>query len=194
MLLRSRASMLAGPLAPKALPVWRAAYSRPFRAEIERASKESNVEALFLTALSREESTFDHEIVSWAGAVGLAQLMPGTAVLAHFALKLGKLDPERLTEPELNLRLGARVLKDGLVGFGALEPLALVAYNAGPGQAKKLVEDTPKPFDRWVEEIKIRETRKYVKRVLETWGVYRFLYDTERPFIPLPDAIGGGTP
>lgn len=192
-LLRARqASMLAGPARPENLGVWRALYSRPYSTEIERAAAESKVEGLFLLALSREESTFDPEIVSWAGAVGLAQLMPGTAVLAHASLKLGKLDPERLTDPGLNLRLGARVLKDGLRDFGGLEPLALAAYNGGPGVARKLSAlDKAKPFDRWVEEIGIRETRKYVKRVLETWGIYRFLYDADRPFIPLPDEIGG---
>jgi soluble lytic murein transglycosylase len=111
---------------------WAAAYSRAFAEEVRAAAEPERLDPLLLTALSREESTFDPEIVSWAGAVGLAQLMPGTAIIAHQAVFKKKLDFQRLTEPALNLRLGARVLDDGLDDFGGLVPLALGAYNGGP--------------------------------------------------------------
>jgi len=45
--------------------------------------------------------------------------------------------------------------------------------------------------DLWVERIPVKETRGYVKRVVESWGIYRLLYDAERPFISLPDTVGG---
>lgn len=190
-LLRAHPAMFAGAIREDNIAVWRAAYSRPYLDLVEKAAKESKVPPLFLMSLAREESTFDPKIVSWAGATGLAQLMPGTAILAHLSLGLGKLDPERLIEPELNLRLGARVLRDAMKDFGDREPLALVAYNGGPGVAKKLADvSPPKPFERWVEEISIKETRGYVKRVMETYGVYRFLYDKEKPFLSFPPAIG----
>lgn len=192
-LLRARAgTMLRGPLTPDALLVWRAAYSRPFFDLVSQAAAEQKIEPLLLLALVREESTFDPQVVSWAGAVGLAQLTPGTAITAHLELGLGRLDLEQLTDPALNLRLGARVLRDDLKAFQSREPLALVAYNGGVGVAERLIERTPKPFERWVEEIGIKETRRYVKRVLETWGLYRFLYDRDRPFIRLPGDIRRG--
>jgi soluble lytic murein transglycosylase len=192
-LLRARADrMLKAPITPETLHVWRAAYSRPFYEDVEKAAVAEKIEPLFLLALAREESTFDPQIVSWAGAVGLTQLMPGTASAAHLQLGLGRLDLERLTDPALNLRLGARVLHDGLRTFKNKEPLALVAYNGGAGVAQRLIDrERAKPFERWVEDIGIRETRRYVKRVTETWGIYRFLYDRTRPFIALPKAIGG---
>ena len=125
-LLRARADrMLKGPITADNIPVWRAAYSRPFYEYVEKAAAAEKIEPLFLLALVREESTFDPQIVSWAGAVGLAQLMPGTASGAHLQLGLGRLDLERLTDPELNLRLGAHVLHDGLKTFKNREPLAL---------------------------------------------------------------------
>lgn len=192
LILRGRSQMYTGPMTLEGIGILRAAYSRPYFDLVEKAANESKLEPLFFIALVREESTFDPEIVSWAGATGLAQLMPGTAIVAHLALKLGKLDQERLTEPELNLRLGARVLSDAMRDFGQREPIALVAYNGGPGVAKKVTAVSPaKPFDRWVEEISIKETRGYVKRVMETYGIYRFLYDAKQPFIALPDDIGG---
>lgn len=190
-LLRARAgAVLAAPPSKDTRPVFEAAYSRPFAEELERAAGASKVETLLLTALVREESTFDPEIVSWAGAVGLAQLMPATAIGAHADLGLGRLDLARLRDPALNLRLGAHVLRVGLRQFGQAAPLALAAYNAGAGLVRKtLPADGNEPFDVWVESIPVRETRRYVQRVCQTWGIYRFLYDPASPFIPLPAEV-----
>lgn len=170
------------------LGFWRYAYSRLYRPEIEKAAAAGRVEPLLLTGLVREESTFDPEIISWAGATGLAQLMPATAVGAYADVYGGKLDLRRLIEPELNLRLGAHVLHQGMRAFRH-PPLALSAYNGGHGLTRRFLPARPTPFETWVEQISVKETRRYVKRVVETWGIYRFLYDDEAPFIDLPDMI-----
>ncbi len=178
-------------LTPDNAHVWRTAYSRAFEDRIRDAATKAKVEPWFLMGLVREESTFDPEIVSWAGAIGLAQLMPPTAVGAYAEVFKGRLDIEdtkRLTDPELNLRLGAHVLKQGLRRFGS-EPLALAAYNGGPGLTARALPKAAMDFDRWVETIPVKETRRYVKRVSETWGLYRFFYDADAPFVDLPDTI-----
>ena len=185
--LRRRPPLLAE-LSPERAEVWRMAYSRPFEDEIRAAAASEGLEPLFLFALVREESTFDPEIVSWAGATGLAQLMPPTAIGAYASVFGGRLDLARLTDPVLNLRLGAHVLKDGVRRFRT-EALALAAYNGGPGLAARSLPKKPTPFDRWVETIPVKETRRYVKKVLGTWGIYRFLYDPERRFVELPDVV-----
>lgn len=170
--------------------VWRAAYSRPFWPVIEKAAGGMKLDPLLLIALVREESTFDPEIVSWAGATGLAQLMPGTAMTAYADLKRGRLDLEQLIEPELNVELGAYVLRSGLRRFEQQAPLALAAYNGGPGLAAKTLPEKPDyPFDRWAEEVFVKETRKYVKRVMGTYGIYRFLYEPEAPLLTLPATV-----
>ncbi|MBI2375762.1 MAG: transglycosylase SLT domain-containing protein [Deltaproteobacteria bacterium] len=192
-LLRTRASPLL-----RALPnrdnawVWRTAYSRPYLAEMEDAAIKSKIEPLLLQALSREESTFDPDIVSWAGAVGLAQLMPATAIGAYAELRMGRLDLARLTEPALNLRLGGHVLADGLKQFQGSVPLALSAYNGGAGLTRRVLPAKASDFDLWVETIPVKETRGYVGRVSGTWGVYRLLYDPKSPFIDLPDQVPAG--
>jgi len=170
------------------LRIWQTAYSRPYQAPLEAAAKAEKLEPLLLLALSREESTFDPAIVSWAGATGLTQLMPATAVGAYATVYRKRLkDFSILTDPTLNLRLGAHVLGDGLRRFGEV-PLALAAYNGGPGLARRtLPKGKAKGFDLWVETISVRETRRYVKRVIGTWGRYRFLWG--EPFIDLPDHI-----
>jgi soluble lytic murein transglycosylase len=190
LLLRSRSdTFLAKPMAPEDVPILRLAYSRPYYDLVEAAAGAEKLEALFLLALVREESTFDPKIVSWAGATGLAQLMPATAIGAYADVYKKRLtDLERLTDPELNLRLGARVLKSGLDDWGK-EALALSAYNGGNGLTRRILPDRKLPFDRWVETIPVKETRGYVKRVIETWGIYRLLYDEQKRFIDLPDEI-----
>lgn len=170
---------------------WRLAYSRPYAAEVAAAARGGRVAPLFLWALAREESTFDPEIVSWAGATGLAQLMPATAVGAYADVYGGKLDMSRLTDPALNLRLGAHVLGQGLRSFKNNEALALAAYNGGPGLARRFIPDAPLRFDLWVETPTVRETRRYVKRVSETWAIYRWLYDEAEPFVRFPETMGG---
>ncbi len=194
LLLRTRAeTFLAKPIDPANVPILRLAYSRPYFELVESAAGAEKLESLFLLALVREESTFDPEIVSWAGATGLSQLMPATAIGAYADVYKKRLtDLQRLTDPELNLRLGAHVLKAGLDRWNDTEALALSAYNGGNGLTKKILPKSKLPFDRWVETIPVKETRGYVKRVIETWGIYRLLYDEKTPIIPLPDEINPG--
>lgn len=189
-LVKGRPALLSGSFKKESIPVWRAAYSRPYLELITAAAKAEKIEPLLLHALVREESTFDPKIVSWAGATGLAQLMPATAIGAYATVFRGRLDLTRLTEPELNLRLGAHVLRLGMNSFQKTEPLALGAYNGGAGLVERFVGKEPVPFDRWIERFGVRETRRYMQRVTETWGLYRLLYDAQKPWITLPDTVG----
>jgi soluble lytic murein transglycosylase len=190
LLLRTRAqvALSAFPSGPTQR-VWRAAYSRPFLDELEGAAREQKLDPWLLYALAREESTFDPAVISWAGAVGLAQLMPATALGASAALKIRGFDVGKLTDPAINLRLGAYVLHDGLRYFSSSVPLALAAYNGGIGLADKHLPPSEQDFDLWVESLPVKETRKYVKRVIQTYAIYRFLYEPSAPFIDLPDTI-----
>jgi soluble lytic murein transglycosylase len=191
LLLRSRAqSALSAFPDGAAFDVWRAAYSRPYEEEIEHAAAEQSIEPWLLYALAREESTFDPAVISWAGAVGLAQLMPKTARSVFSRLRgIGRFDAAKLTDPAVSARLGAYVLKEDLRHFKSSVPLALVAYNGGMGLAAKNLPPSEQDFDLWVEAIPVKETRRYVKRVIQTYGIYRFLYDREHPFIGLPERI-----
>lgn len=172
---------------PKTRAVWRMAYSRPYASALSAAAQASGLEdAWLLVALAREESTFDPEIVSWAGAVGLSQLMPATAEGAHRAVfRRTPYDPARLVEPSYNARLGAHVLRAALDAFGT-PPLALAAYNGGHGLARAILPKKRMRFVDWLERVGVRETRRYMRRVSETWATYRYLYDDARPFVSLP--------
>lgn len=127
------------------VPKYRGRYSGVYTGLARDAARRHGVpEDLFLR-LVQQESNFNPNARSNKGAIGLAQLMPGTAQYL-------RVDPN---DPAENLEGGARYLKEQYRKFGQW-PLALAAYNAGPGAVEK--HNGIPPF---------RETRNYVKKI---WG------------------------
>ena len=132
-------------------------------------------------AIARQESQFDREAVSHAGARGMMQLMPGTA--REVAGKLGlPYDVSRLTrDTDYNIMLGSSYFQQMLNYWGGNYPLAVASYNAGPGNVRSWIRANGDPrmagadIVRWVEDIPIFETRNYVQRVLENAVVYDML-------------------
>jgi soluble lytic murein transglycosylase len=135
-------------------------------------------EALLLSVM-RQESAFDPEAVSSAGARGLMQLMPATA--KSVAKQNGMAyQPDRLTQdPDYNIRLGSAYLASLLSDYGGSYVLALAAYNAGPSRVRQWIADHGDPRNPkvdavdWVERISFSETRNYVQRIMETLAIYR---------------------
>jgi soluble lytic murein transglycosylase len=95
-----------------------------------------------------------------------------------------------LLEPGLNARLGAALLASQVRKLGNNLALALAAYNAGERVAVAWWKrHASEPFDVFAEEMTIKETRGYVKRVLRTFGIYRWLYRGEAPELPIEATI-----
>jgi soluble lytic murein transglycosylase len=131
-------------------------------------------------AISRQESQFDRQIVSRAGAIGLMQLMPGTA--RETAGRIGlTYSPSSLTDPAYNVQLGVNYFQRMFDNYGSY-PLAIAAYNAGPGNVNKWLAANGDPRSGqvdmvdWIEAIPFSETRGYVQRVLENAVVYSLMY------------------
>lgn len=128
-------------------------------------------------AIARQESQFDRAAVSHAGARGLMQLMPGTA--REQARKMGlPYDRDRLTsDTSYNTQLGSSYFQR-IFGIYGSYPLAIAAYNAGPGNVNKWLRANGDPrtgaidMVDWIEAIPYMETRNYVQRVLENAVVY----------------------
>jgi soluble lytic murein transglycosylase-like protein len=108
------------------------------------AAAEAGIPPALLAALVRTESAYQPQVVSHAGAIGLAQLMPNTAA------QLG-VDPY---QPAENVKGGARYLREQLDAFDSVR-LALAAYNAGPHRVRQYGGIPP-----------FRETRAYVDRIM----------------------------
>ncbi|MBN1619695.1 transglycosylase SLT domain-containing protein [candidate division WOR-3 bacterium] len=141
-------------------------YPQAFRLEIERAARAFSLDVHILQGLVRTESLFDENIKSWAGAVGLAQLMPSTA--SSVAASLG-ISSYSLTNPSSNLMFGAKYLSDQFSNFKKIE-VALAAYNAGPGNARKWICSGGE--EDYISNIGFAETRLYVPKVLTTAWIY----------------------
>ncbi len=157
--------------------IWQATYPRPFRKIVERWARASRVDPDLLQALMREESLFDRWARSSTGALGLTQLMPGTARRVAQRLALGPVPPAALHQPDLNIRLGAAYLGDLLSEFAGSKVRAVAAYNAGPEAVSRWTRARPDvELDEWVEQIPAPETRGYVKSVLGSYAAYRLVY------------------
>jgi soluble lytic murein transglycosylase len=138
-----------------------------------------SVELPLLLAVIRQESAFHTTAKSSAGARGLMQILPSTARPLARGLKL-RYSRKRLTsDPEFNIALGQAYLADLIDEFDGSYVLALAAYNAGPGRARRWIKLFGHPADEavnaidWVESIPYFETRNYVQRVLENLHIYR---------------------
>ena len=137
------------------------------------------VEPALLLAIVRTESAFDQDAMSGVGARGLMQLMPGTAALIAKQQQL-PYSVDRLTSDGVyNLTLGRAYIAKMLDDFGGSYPLAIAAYNAGPGRIRQWLHDYGDPRGKqvemvdWIEAIPFTETRLYVQRVLESVQIYR---------------------
>jgi len=154
-------------------------------------------------AISRQESQFAQNAVSHAGARGLMQLMPGTA--REQAGKIGlSYEPSSLMDnPGYNIQLGDGYFGRMMSYYGGSYPLAVAAYNAGPGNVNKWLRANGDPrtgsvdWVDWIERIPITETRNYVQRVLENAVVYEAMNPDKARYKganPLSRFLGKRTP
>jgi len=145
-------------------------------------------------AISRQESEFDRTRISHAGARGIMQLMPGTA--REQAGKLGKryMRANLIEEPLYNIELGDAYFQRMLRYYDGAFPLAIGAYNAGPGRVNQWLRLNGDPrkgeidWVTWVERIPSNfETRYYIMRVIGNAVSYSHMYP-EKAGLPRPVA------
>jgi soluble lytic murein transglycosylase len=162
---------------------------------VRRQAGETGLDESWIFAVLRQESAFNPQVVSHAGALGLMQLMPATA--REVARSLGEPPPSRwaLLDPEINIRLGSAYLAHMQARFNDHPALAAAAYNAGPHRVERWLPSRRTAADIWLATIPFRETRRYVRRVL----AYRLIYDHRlgreiRPLSALLRPVGGTDP
>ena len=147
----------------------------------------SGLDASWIYAVLRQESTFNPTAVSPAGALGLMQLMPATAREVARTLDLPRPTRSRLFDPEFNITLGSGYLAEMHQRFGGNPVLATAAYNAGPARVERWLPEQAMDADLWIALIPFSETRTYVRRVL----AYRLIYEYRLgvPLEPLSDIM-----
>jgi peptidoglycan lytic transglycosylase len=136
-------------------------------------------ETAFLLGLARQETEFNTDIVSGAGARGILQVMKGTANHVCREYKI-KCNHTRLTsDASYNTMIASAYVADRMADFSGSYVLGLTSYNAGPGRTRQWIREfgDPRkagvdPID-WIERIPIEETRRYVAKVLSNIQIYR---------------------
>jgi soluble lytic murein transglycosylase len=141
-------------------------YPRPYDPQVQAAFALTQVPEDLIYAILRQESLYDAQVVSHAGALGLLQLIPETSQRVARRWQLPVPTREQLFDPAVNVQLGSAELHDLLQQFGQQAPVAIAGYNAGPNAAARWLPDAPRDAAVWIENIPYNETRDYVQRVL----------------------------
>jgi soluble lytic murein transglycosylase len=143
---------------------------------LQQQAAQHGLDPYVVAALVAQESTFDPVIVSSAKAIGLMQVLPSTG--RQYARRLGikPFSASRLTDPNVNVRIGTQYFADLVDRFGAAH-FALASYNAGENKVSRWQSEKPGlPQDEFIDDIPYPETQNYVKRILGTAEDYRRLY------------------
>jgi soluble lytic murein transglycosylase len=177
---------------PHAWRAWRHAYPRAFDKEVKASAAAHEVQDQFILSIMRTESSFRTNARSPVGAFGLMQIMPGTATQIGRSTKDARAHAARFKNADSNVWLGGWYLARLLERYdGQLAP-AIGAYNAGPGAMDKWISGFGGlELDEFVERVPYRETRRYIRRVLETYMVYRRL--DGQPLLQLAGKVRGNS-
>ncbi|MCL6580369.1 MAG: lytic transglycosylase domain-containing protein [Firmicutes bacterium] len=169
-------------------------YPFRFRDEIVTYARQNGLDPLFVAAVIKNESRFNPSAVSRRGAVGLMQIMPETGRWVASQLGFADFETDMLRDPATNIMIGTWYLAELKREFGGKFVLVVAAYNAGRGNVKQWVKRSgtviaPSPdgeqgvwpgpdvsLDFPLSEIRINETRIYVRDVLSSLRRYRELY------------------
>jgi len=152
-------------------------YPRPYDADVHAAALRTGLPEHLIYAIIRQESLYRADAASSAGALGLMQLMPETARRTANRWDLPVPTRASLLIPSVNIPLGAAFLKSLLDRAAGQTPLAVAAYNAGPGAVRRWLPASPMETDVWAENIPYNETRAYVQRVAWHTLVFAWLND-----------------
>lgn len=150
-------------------------HPRAYEELVEAAAARHGVQPELLFAVMRVESVYNPRIISYAGAIGLMQIMPRTG--RNIAHRLGResFTIDQLLEPEVNIELAAWYLASLIERFEGRIPLAIASYNGGPHNVRRWMRaHSPDiPVDAFLERIPFEQTHRYVRRVMTHYEAYR---------------------
>jgi soluble lytic murein transglycosylase len=163
------------------MPVWvqRLAFPVYYADLVLAECSTQELDPLLMFALIRQESVFDAQIASWAGAVGLAQIMPSTGQWIAEMTAWPEYNEEMLQRAYLNVKFGAWFLARILDQTEGDVMAALAGYNGGPAYATQWLEQAGGDPDLFVEIITRDEPQRYVRLIYRHYDVYTRLYGGE---------------
>ena len=156
------------------LAYWRILFPEPYWETIKAESAQNNLDPYMVASLIRQESEFNPSAISHANAYGLMQLLPSVGKQLAREEGISHFSTFQLLDPETNIRLGTRYLRQTLNKFGGVPEFALAAYNAGDERVTDWQAAGPyQGVDEFVESIPFTETREYVEAILRNQETYR---------------------
>ena len=152
-------------------------YPRYYFETVKKYAKLYNVDTFLIAAMILEESRYNAAAVSWAGAIGLMQIMPPTGRELAQQLKIRRFRTSMLKQPDVNIQMGTKYIGYLNSLFNDNMMLVTGAYNGGPGRMKRWVASKNiADIDEFVEKITIRETRLHIKKVIDSYDHYIEIY------------------
>jgi len=163
------------------LAYWRILFPEPWWNMIQAESAKNNLDPYLVASLIRQESEFDPTAISHANAYGLMQLLPSVGRTLAREEGIKHFQTFQLLDPNMNINLGTRYLRQMLDRFGGVEEYALAAYNAGDYRVAEWQAAGPySGIDEFVESIPFTETREYVEAIRRNQETYRAIDDFAR--------------
>jgi len=166
-------------------------YPVPYHDVFREYAKSHGVDEAWVLGLVRQESRFNTDARSAAGAAGLMQVMPGTARYVASRLGLRNYRPKNVTDIETNVTLGTGYMRLVMEQLGH-PVLASAAYNAGPSRARRWRDTRSLEGAIYVESIPFSETRDYVRKVMANAVMYSAILN-QKP-VPLKTRLGAILP
>ncbi len=154
-------------------------YPMKYRDLVRKYSERYDLDPYLVLAVIKAESSFRHTAVSRKNARGLMQITEGTGKWSAGKMGLEDYTTDMLFDPETNISIGCWYLSWLYEEFGDTD-LVLAAYNAGSGNVTKWLNDRElSPTGRTLDRIPFRETEKYLKKVRNSYMIYKKLYENE---------------
>jgi len=160
----------------KSIPLvyWHILFPKAWWENIKAESEKNNLDPYLVASLIRQESEFNPSVVSYANAYGLMQLLPSTGKAMAKEEGIKNFQTFQLLDPEMNIRLGCRYLREMLDKLGGVQEYALAAYNAGDERVVDWQAAGPySGIDEFIESIPFTQTREYVEAILRNEETYR---------------------
>jgi soluble lytic murein transglycosylase len=163
--------------------LWERVYPRAYREYIEKYSPTGDNPKYYLYTIMQKESAYNPHDVSYADAIGLLQMIPPTSRRVAERIDTPYTD-DVLYDPEGNIRFGAWYIGHLLAKFKGQIPIGAGSYNAGPKAMMRWLKlNGQRPLDEFIELCSYTQTREYMKKVLEIYARYLWLYE-KQDFLP----------
>ena len=169
----------SAPITAMPITYWRILFPEAYWTQIKASAAANGLDPYMVASLIRQESEFNPQAISNKSAYGLMQLLPSVGRSMAKAEGIKHFETSQLLDPNVNIQLGCRYLKQTMDKFGGQPEYVFAAYNAGDARVVDWRSAAgEQSIDEFVESIPFTETRDYVQAILRNEDIYRAIDQT----------------